>query len=265
MESVAIKVQNEYLRKSLITEFEIRCKKNAAYSIRAYSRDLGIDHTLLSRIINKKREISTAIRLKLCRHFNLDLQNKSIGSLNSSKLSKYAFLEEVTFKVISDWTHFAILSLMDTKNFRSNTKWISQRLNICFSKANASLFRLEELGFIDRSDNESWKLIKNSTNWSNYKSTNIAKMEFQKEILNKAKYAVDNVKFEDRLNSSLMVSINKDCLEQVKEKIELFKESLNQFIEEQGEHDEVYQFSFSMFPLTNLDKNKSNILGEEND
>src|SRR5687768_9276024 len=47
-----------FVHAQLVQEFERRRRKNPKYSLRAYGRSLGVDHSLLSKIIRGQRPLS---------------------------------------------------------------------------------------------------------------------------------------------------------------------------------------------------------------
>ncbi len=52
------------------------------------------------------------------------------------------------FEVISDWVHFAILSLLETSSDRVDADWIARRLGINKTYAQICFQRLLDLGLI---------------------------------------------------------------------------------------------------------------------
>ena len=54
----------------------------------------------------------------------------------------------ITFKIISDWYHYAILELTELKEFESDINWISQRLGISKIEAHMGIKRLKNIGLM---------------------------------------------------------------------------------------------------------------------
>src|SRR5690606_6709249 len=61
-------------------------------------------------------------------------------------------LEEEECKLLTEWYHFAILSLAQLKDCKSDPIWIAKRLNIPVSSAAESLRRLEKMKIIEIKD-----------------------------------------------------------------------------------------------------------------
>ena len=53
-----------------------------------------------------------------------------------------------TFAVISDWYHYAILSLLEVTDARLDPRWISKRLGINRLEARLAIERLKRLSLI---------------------------------------------------------------------------------------------------------------------
>ena len=62
----------------------------------------------------------------------------------------YGELQIDIFNLISDWHHYAILSLGDIKPNRANPKWISAQLGITLRDASNAFDRLLRLGLIKK-------------------------------------------------------------------------------------------------------------------
>ena len=58
-------------------------------------------------------------------------------------------LGEDTFSIISDWYHYAILSLARIKNTSADPKLVARRLGISSVEARGAIERLRKLGFIE--------------------------------------------------------------------------------------------------------------------
>ena len=95
--------------------------KNPSFSLRAFAKKLKINPSALSEILNGKRVISESLARRLVDNLALDPKEKqSVLSLfdqtaNSGETidDNYLELSVDHFKTISEWYHFAILSLME--------------------------------------------------------------------------------------------------------------------------------------------------------
>lgn len=67
-----VKLPVDWLRE----DFEARKRKNSAYSMRAYARDLKVSQSILSLILNGKRGIGLNLAERLSETLNLSKREK---------------------------------------------------------------------------------------------------------------------------------------------------------------------------------------------
>ncbi len=245
----------EYV-KTLEKEFLKRKEKNQRYSLRAFSNFLGIQSSTLSGVLNKTRHLSTKDAAVVAD--KLFSPADSVAFLESffaekSKAQGEGFLPDDAsfFPLLSGWEHGAIFSLMNTHDFKDETKWIAQRLNITEQKASDSLNYLENIGLIKKDESNRYVKTNRTFATSQDVESEALKIGHLKE-LDLARLKQDEIAVEDREFGSLTFAINKKDLPKIKNKIRAFSIKLeNQF---EGENnDEVYFFTYQLFPVTQMD------------
>ena len=157
-----------YSQKILKDEFLKRQRKNSNYSLRAFSRDIGLASPVVSEIFSGKRKVpknslakiadklclSPSVKSKFLSTIKLE-KNKSLLDQAPIYDNEYQILtEERNYKIISEWEHYAIFSLMDTEDFKSEEDWIAQRLSISSIRVKTALDNLEQSGLIKKIDNK---------------------------------------------------------------------------------------------------------------
>src|SRR5690606_15409411 len=116
-------IQN--LLKSSLLELQ---SKNSNYSLRAYSKKVGVHAGALSAIMNGKRNVSRDLAERIARRLLLDPQvrsellslfpekrryrKKNSDAIGEEVAPRYLEIESLKFKLIAEWEHYAILSLM---------------------------------------------------------------------------------------------------------------------------------------------------------
>jgi transcriptional regulator with XRE-family HTH domain len=236
------------MRNMLLNEYQKRVQKNPSFSMRAFSEKVGIDQSLLSKLISGKRNFSARTAKEACEFLGVHV-SRVLKSETVNPAQRFEQLQEDQFFLIADWYHFAILELIKTKGFKSESAAIAHRLDVPVLLISQALERLERLGFIKRR-NGKWDLSKASNLWSDLKSTNAARKSLQRALHEKSLNAIDDVSFDMREHSTLTVAVNPALMPEVKKRIEEFKASLDQFIEENGPATEVYNLCVSFYPLT---------------
>src|SRR5688572_4111377 len=94
----------------LQAEFSQRRKRNPRYTLRAFARQLGISHSLLSMMFGGQRRLSRRTMQKI--EAALPRPPEGETADDSHRLS----LDQ--FEALSDWTHYAILSLLELPDSR---------------------------------------------------------------------------------------------------------------------------------------------------
>lgn len=230
------------------------------YSMRAYAKKLDLSPSALSEILNGKRRISKKMAERILSRLDLDPQEQSsivglFGEKPQKKEEKQHFLKSINFlklgtdqfNMISEWQHFAILSLMETKGFKSDPTWIAKKLSIPESLAKASIDRLIRLGFIFIKNK---KLVTNKQallTTDNIPNQAVRKSHYQDLAL--AEQALDHCPVTERDFTAITIAANKKNLPKARKMIREFQDQLTLCLEE-GEKDEVFKFTFYLYPLT---------------
>lgn len=242
--------------------------KNPNFSLRAYAKKLSLSPSALSEILNGKRKVSKKLAGRIVEKMNLDpTEAHNVLNLFDQKTARLDFVEQGhqghipeapanidflklssdQFNLISEWQHFAILSLMETEDFKSDVNWIAQRLSLSVTQAQASVDRLIRLGFVFKKNK---KLITNKQ--ALLTSDNIPNQAVRKSHyadLRLAEKALDNCPVDERDFTAITIPANKKNLAKAKKMIREFQDKLTLCLE-QGPKDEVFKFTFYLYPLT---------------
>ena len=69
-----MQMNNAGLVQHIVDEFQKRKMANPTYSLRAFSRDIGVDQSLMTKILKGKRKVSAELACKLSGLLNIDPQ-----------------------------------------------------------------------------------------------------------------------------------------------------------------------------------------------
>jgi uncharacterized protein (TIGR02147 family) len=263
-------LQETTFRLFLQSELLRRCEKNPAYSVRAFARALGCDISTLSKILSGKRTVGRLAiermgarlglgptQIQQFAHQSPSRENvvqtptrrKRMGT-GAEVDPNYQQLTIDSFKIISDWYHFAILELVHIEHFKPDTKWIAKTLGLRVAEVSAATERLIRIGFLKIDENGQWTdLSGGKTTTIGNRFTHSALKNLQKRILEKAIDALEDTPFELRDQSAITIAMNSSRMPEAKEKIKAFRRELAGFVR-QGPLDSVYQISVSLYPLT---------------
>jgi uncharacterized protein (TIGR02147 family) len=240
--------------------------KNPSYSLRAFARRLDLNSGALSAFLNGKRRVSRKMAVRIADSLGLDPQERAEvlahfptkrvqSTAESGQPLQYLQLTADQFRIISKWHHFAILSLIRTRGFQSNPKWIAARLGITLPQAQEALSRLARLGFISVDENGKIRRSK-----SKYRTTDdvvsLSLRQGHAENLELAKDSLVKASLEQRDFTAVTMAIDPGKLPDAKERIRKFQDELADFLES-GDQTEVYKICVQLFPLTVLKEGKN--------
>lgn len=234
--------------------FAERSRKNSSYSLRAFSRSLGMDSSTVSAILKGKRPLTLKAARKIVEGLNItnpvEAQALIVSTFATEKTEAvpgYTELAMVSAEAISSWQHFAILALLELKDLNGQERVISERLNIPFGIVSESLSRLEKLGLIIKKKNI-WQLTgKNMATPSQIPSA--ALREGHRQYILKALHSLEADPVEVRDASGITMAVSKSRLAEAKVMIQDFRRRLSSFMEE-GPRDAVYRLNIQLFPLS---------------
>lgn len=229
-------------------ELERRQKNNSAYSLRAFAKFLEVSPAALSQIMSGKRGVSVKRMNFLMNKLGLTpKQQLKVLDIDSSANRKTILLKEDEFKLISDWYHYAILSLGELPENSSDSRWVAKRLNISYKQANEAMTRLQRLGIIEISDGKFRQIGEPLKTTTDIPSSSIR--NYHKGILSLAQNKIEQIDIDKRDYSSMTMAINSNNLKKAKKLTQKYKEQMLDLLET-GKLNEVYQLSIQLFPLT---------------
>ncbi|WP_374079569.1 TIGR02147 family protein [Bdellovibrio bacteriovorus] len=234
--------------------FAERCRKNSSYSLRAFSRSLGMDSSTVSAILKGKRPLTIKTAQKIVEGLNITnpveaqaLIMSTFAKEESETVPNYSELAMESAEAISSWQHFAILALLEIKDFKGQERAISERLNIPFGIVSECLNRLEKLGLIEKRD-QIWQLTgKNMATPSQVPSAALRKGH--RQFIEKALQSLEADPVDVRDISGITMAISKARLTEAKVMIQDFRRRLSTYMEE-GKRDAVYRLNIQLFPLS---------------
>lgn len=240
-------------------EFTLRCNSNPRYSIRSFARFLDVSHSSISLFMAGKRSFSKETAKKIATKLNLSpVETQILMKKNDPFLSSQASSnEEVdidleTFSMISDWVHFAILSLLEIKDSKFDSTWLAKRLNIEKAQAQVAMERLIKLNLVKEVRGRT-KQTGSPIRLDNKVSTKATK-NFQKQLLEKSLHSLETDPLDVRNHSSITMAIDPKSIPHAVERIKDFRRELFKELESFGTPSEVYNLSVQLFPLTKIKK-----------
>ncbi len=253
-----IKSSMDY-RSALQQEFLARRKRNSSYSLRAFSRHLGISKTATVEVLSSKRNLSSKNALKVAERLALSPDATKqmlveIRGIDSKSLdSNYHTLDEDSFNLISEWYHYAILNLAKIKRAKADPQWIARRLGITSLEARRALLRLERMGFLEVKNNKLFRKVGSLSSTEAIPSAPLRKFHKQNLLLAIASIERDGI--DDRYNSSITMAIDSSRLIPARKLFSKFRDRLCAFLESENP-DSVYTLGMQLFPVVRKEVRK---------
>lgn len=240
-------------------EFSERQKKNPAFSLRAYSRWLGLSPAQVSQIMSGKRSLTVKSLNKISDKLGLSPyeQKKFLFALTPNQKtietkSQLKALAEDQFHLISDWYHLAILSLTRVKNAKADPRWISQQLGISVQQANEAVSRLVRVGCLQIKP--TFKQIGEPFEVASEVSSAAIRKHHQQN-LQLAAQKIEQVSVENRQYQSLSFPMSLKMVPKFKVLIDAFLEDASAMSEKSNKtQEEVFQLNVQLFPVTQINK-----------
>jgi hypothetical protein len=226
--------------------------RNERYSLRAFARDLDISPTSLSLFMQGKRGLAPAAAERVRERLSALFPHRDLSGIQAPAAgevaAEYTPLDLDKVAVISDWYHFAILSLLELDDFVATPARIARRLNLPQSTATAALERLARLDLtaVDRHG----RLRATGKSFST--PDQVSHMALRRphyQCLELAKESLDNDPIEKRNFSAMTMAIDPDRLDEARRRVKRFNRALCAYLEG-GKKTEVYRLCVQLFPLS---------------
>jgi uncharacterized protein (TIGR02147 family) len=263
-------MQHESARDWLYQEYQNRKRNNNSFSLRAFARLLQIPASRLCDILSGKRPITAMTGTKIVERLKYPpSQRRQFMNCVTRDYKKFRSIDESNdetlttweknqlpadiYLAISDWYHFTILSLMETKGFKYDQKWIASRLGISGTEVKIALDRLERLGLIQTENGKLKSFRTDLTTTHEIKSD--ALRSGHRQMIGKAVDSLDSADLHLRDVTAMTMAIDPKKLTEAKLMIKNFRRKLCKFLES-GERKEVYALCLQLFPLSKEEMEK---------
>lgn len=248
--------------------FREKSARNRTFSLRAFARMVGVSSSHLSRTLNGKKRLSLTSAHKISTALNhnqeelnhfLNLVELDYAETNEAKTkilrkilnnseSKSQLVSIETMRAISDWYHFAILSLMNTRGFDPNPNWIAQRLGIKPFEAKLGLERLLAAGLIEKAG-KTYRAVNDAEVTTTNDIASVAIQENHRQHLAKAADALTELSVELRQFSNTTLAVDPANITKARKLIRSFIDQFSNSIETKP-GSELFQLNVQFYQLT---------------
>jgi uncharacterized protein (TIGR02147 family) len=164
--------------------------------------------------------------------------------------SRYLELTASQFKVSAEWEHFAVLSLMNCEEFKSDAKWIAGRLGISEARAREVLNRLLQVELIKRDTKGRFTRSQQSFRTPD-DVADISLKKHHEQTLALASGSLFRDPVSTRDFTSVTMAIDPSRIATAKELLRKLQDDVSDVLET-GQRTEVYRLAVQLFPLSRI-------------
>jgi transcriptional regulator with XRE-family HTH domain len=238
----------------LKNELSLRKERNPRYSLRSFASYLELSPAFLSKVLSGKKSLSSESFLKIAAKLNLEDQKVSEFFEDRPHLKppkvRYELLAHDQFQWIADWHHYAILEAVQLADFQNKVSWLAERLQIPVQTAAEAVERLSRLGLLDIDASGQIQRKPKNHSTAAHPFPPLACREHERQVLQKAIQALDQVPVDQRDQTSLTMAIPKSRYKKATQLITKFRQEMAALAEVRGKKDAVFNLSVSFYPVT---------------
>ena len=179
-------------------------------------------------------------------------EDRNLYSELLSKInSKHSTLNVDQFRLIADWTHAAVLELIQVSDFKPCLKWMAKSLgdHITESMLQSVIERLIRLELIEQKEDGTFRRIPATFIDVKNKGKNTAIRKYHRQMITKALDAIDEQTNDERVLSGVTLAIDKSKIDEIRDLFDQFRRKVSS-LSTPNSCNEVYQFNIQAFRLT---------------
>jgi uncharacterized protein (TIGR02147 family) len=247
-----------------------RVTRNPLYSLKAFSKQLGIGHSSLCEVLGGKKNLSGEMALRVSQklglaekedgYFRLLVQYESSKSpeirqallerINSHRVKPVRDLSLDAFQIISSWYHLPILQMALLDSGPGLDAGIAaKRLGISRVEARVAIERLERLELLERQADGTYRRC-DSTLRVHSPAPNAALRKFNAEILGKALESVESDSPSEKVIGTETIAFDPEQMEEVRRRVDEFLTSISELTLKAKRKTQVYSLCVQFFNLT---------------
>jgi uncharacterized protein (TIGR02147 family) len=254
--------------------YEEQKTKNPAFSYRYFARKAGFNSSgLYKDIVDGRTGITRSLILRFSTAMKLSIKQQEYfetmvyfneaktveeKKLYFERLMKYhnskAFRVDASqYEYYSKWYYIAVRELLAIGNFKDDYAAIGRALNPTIRQEHAkkAIEVLKKLGLIQKDKSGFYKAVeKILTTGTEIKSLSIA--NFQKNMMDMAKEALDRHAAEHRNISTVTFSVSAQTYNDIKAELDACRKRILGMVDRSENEDRVCQLNMQLFPLTHV-------------
>jgi uncharacterized protein (TIGR02147 family) len=258
--------KSQTYRDFIFEEFKKRKTKNSSYSMRAFARDLEMNASRLSEILNGKVGLSDLKGAEIAERFGLTGKDReyfldliraeharsSIAKKEARERVHMYLMDERTlteseFHSVADWRNLAVLELLAIPDIETSAASFAKRLGLPVAEVEVVVAQLVANQMLDVTG-ERWLALEGDFTTSADVSSQ-AIQNFHHQMLMRAGRAIQKDAVEDREFSSVVFAMSAEQMKYAKSRLREFRRSLVKELEAIPGKEKVFSLSMQLFEL----------------
>ncbi|QLY24481.1 TIGR02147 family protein [Bdellovibrio sp. KM01] len=259
-------LKSQTYRNFIFDEFKKRKTKNSSYSMRAFARDLNMNASRLSEIMNGKVGLSDLKGAEMAERFGLSGKDReyfldlirseharsSIAKKEARERVRMYLLDERTLTdsevhAVVDWRNLALLELLTVPEIETSAESFAKHLGLTVSEVEDVVAQLVASKMLDTTG-ERWQALEGDFTTSADVSSH-AIQNFHNQMLKRAGRAIQNDAVEDREFSSVIFAMSAEQMKYAKDRLREFRRALVRELEAIPGKEKVFSLSMQLFEL----------------
>lgn len=248
-------------REMVISNYEMKNKKNPKFSKRSYAKLLGISSGRLAEIFSGKSSITEKKARSIANKLEFSAEEKlqfltmvenetNLRSKRSIKNRRAHRISHGEFSLICEWEYFSLMSLIELSTFKSDKNWIAKKLGITNERLDEVINILYNQNLIKISDSGAISNTYSSMSTLTDVPSDILKKANEKCIL-QAIEKMYQIKPELRDITSMTFPVAPQKIAEAKDLIRKFKAKMTKLMSEEPTS-EIYNLNIQLVPVTEL-------------
>lgn len=247
-------------RHRLQAELARRCARNPRYSLRAFARQLDIDHSTLSQLIRSKRRLTPATIRRLGRELGL-AEEETEGYVASQRLLEATAdagrrrgreLTGSLLEVLGDGLSLSLLELTRLDDFRPDVRWVARALGTSTDRIQLALQALMRLELLRMEAPDRWVDRSGDAVVCLEDLGRVALERYADGLRRISAEALRRLPPELRDHSAVTLAVAVDRLPEVRERIARFRRELTELLQDAERRDDVYRLEIAFHPVTRI-------------
>lgn len=243
-------------------------KKNPEFSLRAFSRLLGLTPGGLSRLLRGQMSLSLSRAIEIAEKLTLnekdtetflnliqlekaktgESKEKILKKLNRTRKQEVTELSVDHFKTISEWQPMAILRITAVAEMDRSAKGVAKTLGISSSEAMQALERLKRLDLVTE-DEEQYSRISKQEVYTKFQHDHEAARKYYRQLMDRLNHNLETKKADSRAMSAQVLVLDEEQLETARKLTLEYHQKLVTLSEQSKTKKTVYQALTTVFEI----------------